>query len=163
MATPRTQPPCLERVQECPNQNQYCSGGLSRSPTSARLKNIALATGGNYYEAVNAAALPRIFIREAMRVSRPLVFEPEGGVQPQITYPHEIVQGLSRDLPPLRGFVLTTPRPVRSSKFRSKPTSHRNPRTNRSGDVAIWGRQDSGLYQRCRQALGQFVGPVGRL
>ncbi len=72
------------------------------------LQNIATRTGGNYYVATNPAALPKIFQREAMRVSRPLVFEPDGGVRPQITYPHEIVQGLSRDLPPLRGFVLTS-------------------------------------------------------
>ncbi|MCC6508126.1 MAG: VWA domain-containing protein, partial [Pirellulaceae bacterium] len=75
---------------------------------SARLQKIATVTGGNYYVASNANALPRIFMREAMRVSRPLVYEPDGGVQPQITYPHEIVQGLSRDLPNLTGYVLTT-------------------------------------------------------
>ena len=75
---------------------------------SAQLQKIATTTGGNYYVASNASALPRIFMREAMRVARPLVFEPEGGVQPQVTYPHEIVQGISRDLPPLKGFVLTT-------------------------------------------------------
>lgn len=72
------------------------------------LQKIATTTGGNYYVASNPAALPKIFQREAMRVSRPLVYEPEGGAQPQITYPHEIVQGLSRDLPNLKGFVLTS-------------------------------------------------------
>ncbi len=72
------------------------------------LKNISTTTSGNYYEAKNPTALPKIFQREAMRVSRSLLMEPEGGVQPQVTYPHEIVQGLSRELPSLRGFVLTT-------------------------------------------------------
>ncbi len=87
------------------------------------LQNIATTTGGNYYVATNPAALPKIFQREAMRVSRPLVYEPEGGAQPQITYPHEIVQGLSRDLPNLSGFVLTSLKdsplvevPIRASK-----------------------------------------------
>ena len=87
------------------------------------LQNIATKTGGNYYVASNPSALPKIFMREAMRVSRPLVYEPDGGLQPQITYPHEIVQGLSRDLPNLKGFVLTTLKdsplvevPIRSSK-----------------------------------------------
>lgn len=86
------------------------------------LQNIATRTGGNYYVATNPTALPKIFQREAMRVSRPLVYEPEGGLNPQITYPHEIVQGLSRQLPNLRGFVLTTIKdsplvevPIRSS------------------------------------------------
>lgn len=87
------------------------------------LQNIATVTGGNYYVATNPSALPKIFQREAMRVSRPLVFEPEGGVSPQITAQHEIVQGLSRDLPGLRGFVLTTVKdsplvevPIRANK-----------------------------------------------
>ncbi len=87
------------------------------------LQNISTKTGGNYYVASNPSALPKIFMREAMRVSRPLVYEPDGGLQPQITYPHEIVQGLSRDLPNLKGFVLTTLKdsplvevPIRSSK-----------------------------------------------
>lgn len=72
------------------------------------LQRIATTTGGNYYVASNPTALPKIFQKEAMRVSRPLVYEPEGGLNPQITYPHEIVQGLSRELPNLTGFVLTT-------------------------------------------------------
>lgn len=87
------------------------------------LQDISTKTGGNYYVATNPAALPKIFQREAMRVSKPLVFEPDGGIQPKITYPHEIVQGLSRDLPNLKGFVLTTIKdsqlvevPIRSNK-----------------------------------------------
>ncbi len=72
------------------------------------LQNISTRTGGNYYVASNPTALPKIFQREAMRVSRPLVFEPEGGARPQITYPHEILQGLPRPLPNLKGFVLTS-------------------------------------------------------
>jgi hypothetical protein len=58
-----------------------------------------------------------------MRVSRPLVYEPEGGLQPQVTSAHEIVQGLPRNLPNLRGFVLTSVKdsplvevPIRSNK-----------------------------------------------
>lgn len=88
------------------------------------LQNIATTTGGNYYVATNANALPRIFMREAMRVSRPLVFEPEGGVQPQITYPHEVLTGIPRDLPPLKGFVLTT---VKSSPLVEVPIRANKP------------------------------------
>lgn len=72
------------------------------------LQKIATTTGGNYYVASNPTALPKIFQKEAMKVSRPLVYEPTGGLRPQITYPHEIVQGLSRELPNLTGFVLTS-------------------------------------------------------
>ncbi|RMF37597.1 MAG: VWA domain-containing protein [Planctomycetota bacterium] len=74
----------------------------------ATLQKIATQTGGNYYRAANPTALPKIFQREAMRVARPLVYEPPGGVQPQVTYPHEILTGLPRELPSLRGFVLTS-------------------------------------------------------
>ncbi len=86
------------------------------------LQNIATTTGGNYYVASNPTALPKIFQREAMRVSRPLVYEPAGGLNPRIAYPHEIVQGLPRELPNLKGFVLTSLKdsglvqvPIRSS------------------------------------------------
>lgn len=72
------------------------------------LQNISNQTGGNYYVVSNAAALPKIFQREAMRVARPLVREPDGGFQPEITYPHEVLTGLPRQLPRTAGYVLTT-------------------------------------------------------
>ncbi len=72
------------------------------------LQKIATVTGGNYYKASNPKALPKIFIREAMRISRPLVFEPQGGVTPQISYPHEVLQGVGQKLPDISGLVLTT-------------------------------------------------------
>ena len=103
---------------------------------SAQLQKIATATGGNYYVASNANALPRIFMREAMRVAKPLVFEPEGGVQPQITYPHEIVQGISRDLPPLKGFVLTT---VKSNALVQVPIQANKPTEPENQTIlSIW-------------------------
>ncbi|HVT30614.1 MAG TPA: VWA domain-containing protein [Lacipirellulaceae bacterium] len=75
---------------------------------SATLQNIALATGGKYYIVNNAKALPKIYQREARRVARPLVYEPQTPVSPQITSQHEIVRGLENAFPPIRGFVLTT-------------------------------------------------------
>lgn len=72
------------------------------------LQNIANQTGGNYYVVSNASALPKIFQREAMRVARPLVREPAGGLQPEITYPHEVLTGITRQLPRTAGYVLTT-------------------------------------------------------
>lgn len=74
---------------------------------SNRLRSIAQATGGKYYQAQDAQALPKIFQREARRVARPLNFEPEGGVVPQIVYSHPIVEGLGQTLPRTDGFVLT--------------------------------------------------------
>lgn len=74
---------------------------------SQRLKDIAEATGGKYYSVSDGRALPKIFQREARRVSRPLVYEPDGGAVPQIIFPHESMQGIEKVLPPITGFVLT--------------------------------------------------------
>ena len=80
------------------------SHGLS---DSQQLQQIASATGGKYYAVKSGKALPQIFQREARRVSRPLIFEPQGGVSPQIVFPHVVVDGLDSTLPPIRGFVQT--------------------------------------------------------
>ncbi|MCA9161590.1 MAG: VWA domain-containing protein [Planctomycetales bacterium] len=96
---------------------------------STPLQNIATATGGKYYVVTNPKALPRIFVREARKVARPLVYEPDGGVVPQVTYPHEILQGISGPLPPISGFVLTTLKenPLVEVAIRSpKPESEEN-------------------------------------
>ncbi len=74
---------------------------------STRLQDIATRTGGKYYEASNGKALPRIFQREARRVSRPLVYEPDGGATPEVIFPHAMLDGIDRVLPSTRGFVLT--------------------------------------------------------
>lgn len=74
---------------------------------SQRLQQIATATGGKYYAVKSGRALPRIFQREARRVSRPLVYEPPGGAIPEIIFPHALLDGVDRALPPISGFVLT--------------------------------------------------------
>lgn len=116
------------------------------------LQKIATVTTGNYYVATNPAALPKIFQREAMRVSRPLVHEPSGGVQPAITYPHEIVQGLSRELPPLKGFVLTT---IKDSVLVEVPIRANNPsEPENQAILATW------TYDHGRTAV--FTTDVGK-
>ncbi len=72
------------------------------------LQDIATRTGGKYYVVNNNNALPKIFQREARRVARPLVYEPNPPVSPRITTQHEIVQGLDDSFPPMSGFVLTS-------------------------------------------------------
>jgi len=74
---------------------------------SQLLNNIALRTGGKYYQVSNAKALPRIFQREARQVARPLIYENEAGMQLQVQFPHEMIRGVE-DLPPIYGFVLTS-------------------------------------------------------
>ena len=74
---------------------------------STPLRDIAAVTGGQYYVVTDPKLLPKIYQREARRVSRPLVKELEN-VSPQIVYPHEILQGIDGALPPLTGMVLTS-------------------------------------------------------
>jgi uncharacterized membrane protein len=84
--------------------------GTHGPPGSTPLKNIATRTGGKYYVVTSAKTLPRIYQKEARRVARPLVFERNQGFAPQIKYPHEMLQGIESPLPPITGFVLTTPK-----------------------------------------------------
>ena len=74
---------------------------------SRRLQNIASATGGEYYYVQSGRALPKIFQREARRVARPLVYEPDGGAVPEVIFPHAMLDGVPRVLPNINGFVLT--------------------------------------------------------
>lgn len=71
------------------------------------LADIASEGGGKFYAVINPRAIPRIFMNEARRVARPLVYEPPSPVIPEITASHEIVRGLEGALPPISGFVLT--------------------------------------------------------
>ncbi len=77
------------------------------------MKRIADVTGGRAYVVQTQAAvanLPRIFIKEAQIVKRPLIAEPPGGVQPTIVdYGAETMRGI-RAIPPVLGYVITAPR-----------------------------------------------------
>ncbi|HEY4232583.1 MAG TPA: VWA domain-containing protein [Lacipirellulaceae bacterium] len=75
---------------------------------SQLMQDIATQTGGKYYVVNNANALPKIYQREARRIARPLVYEPQPPVEPLVKMQHEIVQGLSGAFPPISGFVLTS-------------------------------------------------------
>ena len=80
------------------------SHGLTES---RRLQQIATATGGKYYAVRSGRALPQIFQREARRVAKPLVYEPPGGAVPEVVFPHPLLDGIDRVLPPISGFVMT--------------------------------------------------------
>ena len=71
------------------------------------LQDIAQITGGNYYRVRNAKALPRIYQREARRVTRPVVKD-LANIPPRLVLSHPIVSGIRDDFPPLQGMVLTT-------------------------------------------------------
>jgi hypothetical protein len=82
--------------------------GAHGPPGSTPLQRIATLTGGTYYVVTNAKALPRIYQREARRVAQPLVHEDPAGMVPEVESPHEMITGLTAEIPPITGFVLTT-------------------------------------------------------
>jgi uncharacterized membrane protein len=79
---------------------------------STPLKEIAAATGGKYYVVTNAKALPRIFQREARRVSKPVIKENPAGYVPIGIKGYQlspIMQGLDvNEFERFDGFVMTT-------------------------------------------------------
>lgn len=96
---------------------------------SGLLQGIANAGGGKFYQVTNPSAIPKIFMREAMTVARPLVFEDANGFAARQVYPHEMLNGLDGPLPPLTGFVMTTVKdhPLVESILRSdRPAAHTN-------------------------------------
>lgn len=82
--------------------------GLGPDADVRLLGDIARRGGGKFYRAVSPRAIPRIFMREARRVTRPLIYEEELGFNPTLVSDHEVLHGLERGLPALTGFVLTT-------------------------------------------------------
>ena len=78
-----------------------------RCRPDAALANIAKAGGGKFYYLLNPKAIPRIFMREARRVSMPLVFEDKDGFAVNVVSPDNELSGIDA-LPPITGYVLTT-------------------------------------------------------
>jgi uncharacterized membrane protein len=72
------------------------------------LESIAQAGGGKYYSVRDPRAIPRIFMKEARRVARPLVYEDANGFQPRVSGFDFMLSGIADPLPPLTGFVMTT-------------------------------------------------------
>ena len=70
------------------------------------LESIAKAGQGRHYYTSDINNVPRIFTSETMVVARSLVVEAE--VLPVMTYPGEVLEGISpRELPPLEGYQRT--------------------------------------------------------
>lgn len=81
---------------------------VGRDSAIPLLKEIARRGNGKFYQVDNPRAIPRIFMKEATRVARPLVHEDEKGFRPKVSYPHEMVGGIEGDLPPITGYVMST-------------------------------------------------------
>jgi hypothetical protein len=73
------------------------------------LQQMAMATGGRYYDVTDPAALPQIFIKEAQVVRRALILEEP--FTPQVAFGlSEVLRGVAPPLPELKGYVLTGPK-----------------------------------------------------
>jgi Mg-chelatase subunit ChlD len=85
------------------------TSGVAVGPDADRtvLSGIAKAGGGKFYYLGNPKAIPRIFMREARRVSMPLVFEDRDGFAVNVVSPDNELSGID-SLPPITGYVLTT-------------------------------------------------------
>jgi len=81
---------------------------LGADSSTQLLDDIARSGGGKFYLVTNPKTIPRIFMKEAMRIARPLIFEKKEGFSVQReTSGHEVLRGIDAKLPPLTGFVLT--------------------------------------------------------
>ena len=91
------------------------------------MQSIAAATGGRYYFPQDPAQLPSIFIKEAKTLKRSMIQNVV--FTPSVEFPSAILKGID-GIPPLRGFVLTTPKPRGTTVLRAPPREGDN-----TGDV----------------------------
>lgn len=71
------------------------------------LVSIARIGQGRFFQVDQPRAIPRIFVSEAMRVTKPVIYERAEGFVPRVIFPHEMLRDIDEPLPPLRGYVLT--------------------------------------------------------
>ena len=79
--------------------------GVGGDADFTRLKQIATAGGGRYYEALQVDTLPRIFTTEALTATRALVRKE--GVTPQLVK-HPLAGSVSSSPPRLSAYIATT-------------------------------------------------------
>lgn len=74
-----------------------------------RMNAIATATGGKFYNVTNPRALPEIYTKEVRLVSQSFVYPKE--FKPKLVFSGGPADKLPQDLPTLKAFVRTTPKP----------------------------------------------------
>jgi uncharacterized membrane protein len=80
------------------------------APQDQALASIAQATKGRFYNVKSASALPEIYTKETRLVSQSYVYENKKGFGPRIIFRGGPTEKLPDALPPLYGFVRTTPK-----------------------------------------------------
>lgn len=82
--------------------------GTDADQRSASL--ISAIAGGQYYKVISPTAIPRVVVSETRRIARPLIFENTSGFRPEVSKAHVVINSISRKIPPITGFVLSTPK-----------------------------------------------------
>ena len=108
---------------------------LGQDADNALMDRIARAGGGRFYHVDKPSSVPKIFMKEARRVARPLIFEDANGFVPLVTTFHEIVSGIGEPLPPLTGFVMTT---VKDNPLVEVPLVSPKPAGPNTAILATW-------------------------
>ena len=94
------------------------------------MRELAVSGGGKFFHVLSPRAIPQVVMREARRVSRPLIYENTSGISPVRTTPHSILTGIDGTLPPITGYVMSTPKdsPLVQTLLESPlPEGQRNP------------------------------------
>ncbi|MGD9648576.1 MAG: VWA domain-containing protein [Pirellulales bacterium] len=108
---------------------------LGQDADNALLDSIARAGGGRFYHVNQPSSVPKIFMKEARRVARPLIFEDPNGFAPRVTTFHEIVSGVGEPLPPITGYVMTT---VKDNPLVEVPVVSPKPSGPNTALLATW-------------------------
>ncbi|WP_164103047.1 VWA domain-containing protein [Candidatus Laterigemmans baculatus] len=93
------------------------------------LNQIAAVGGGKFYQVNSPRAIPQIFMREARRVARPLIYENQSGIPLELAADHEVLRGIEPPFPPVTGYVMTTVKPtalVQTPLLASLPSGQAN-------------------------------------
>ncbi len=104
-------PPTPELVQQFVD-NKISISTVAINPHGGQdisiMQSMSKVTGGRYYFAQDPGQLPSIFIKEAKTLKRSMIQNQT--FTPAVNYPSPILKGIDA-LPPLKGYVLTTPKP----------------------------------------------------
>ncbi len=86
--------------------------------TVSLMEAIASATGGRFYYPQDPNELPAIFIKEAKTLKRSMLQNKT--FVPTVEFPSPVMKGID-SMPPLHGYVLTTPKPRASMILNAPP------------------------------------------
>jgi Ca-activated chloride channel homolog len=104
--------------------------------TVSLMQAIANATGGRFYYPQDANELPAIFIKEAKTLKRSMLQNKT--FNPTVEFPSPVLKGIDA-MPPLHGYVITTPKPRASMILNAPPLAEELARGDSADPVlAMW-------------------------